>query len=249
LGERSRDRRGVNHYLLTRSAYSQAVPIQRNRARLRLTIGVCARSLAAQTNRDVTWLVLVDLEDPLLPQRTAAFISSGLEVIIAPAGDIVRDDVHDLPWGPWKQYIDWTDATLTTRIDDDDAFAPWVLANYREKADAWARRNPKRRLVLTLPTGYRVADGKVNQRTDRVSQFSSLYAPKGDHGTVMDMNHTRVRRLARPMTASTDPGWLWVRHDQTRSARSRASTIERDKMVVASQAVRDLFPVDWSLLG
>jgi hypothetical protein len=238
----------VRHYVLTRSAYSASVPIEVNRKRLDLTRGVCARSLGAQTTRDVTWLVLIDQDDPLLAERTAAFVSSGLKVVFGDPGAIVRSDVHDLPWGPWKEYIDWSDAVLTTRIDDDDAFAPWALETYRVKAEEWTRRNRRRRLVLVLPDGYRFASGKVNLRHDRVSQFSSLYAPAGDHGTVMDINHTRVRKLGRLLVASPHPGWLWVRHLTTRSTDSRASMLDRDKMIPVPPHVRSTFAVDWSVL-
>ncbi len=239
----------MRHYLLTRSAYAPSVPLEVNRYRLAITRGVTARSMAAQTSRDWTWLVLIDLADPLLPERMAAFVSSGVEVEFAPAGDIVRDDAHDKPWGPWADHLDWSDATLTTRIDDDDAFAPWVMETYRTKAEEWSHyvRRGKRgkRIVLALPYGWRFVDGKVNGRHDPTSQFASLYAPLGDRATVMDINHTSVRRLARMIVASNHRGWLWVRHDATRSPNSRASRSLQPMVAPPIEA----FPIDWSALA
>lgn len=236
----------MRHYLLTRSAYAPTIDLERNRARLRITRGVTARSMSAQTTIDWTWLVLIDLDDPLLPERMAAFLSSGVEVIFAPAGDIVRDDPHDKPWGPWADHIDWSDATLTTRIDDDDAFAPWVMETYRTRAEEWAQLVRRRRpIVLALPYGWRFVNGKVNARHDPNSQFASLYAPLGHKATVMDINHTRVRRLARMIVASKQRGWLWVRHDGTRSPNSRASR-SVEPMVAPPLGA---FAIDWSALA
>jgi hypothetical protein len=107
----------MRHYLLTRSAYAPDVPLEVNRKRLALTRGVLARSLAAQTFRDVTWVVMVDEADPLYDERVDALRSAGLPLILAHPGDIVRNDVHDLPWGPWAQNLDWSGPVLTTRID------------------------------------------------------------------------------------------------------------------------------------
>jgi hypothetical protein len=238
----------VKHYLLTRSAYAPTIDSYRNVKRLRITRGVTVRSLKAQTSKDWIWLVLIDLEDPWLPERMAAFLASGVEVIFAPAGDIVRDDAHDKPWGPWAEHIDWSDDTLTTRIDDDDAFAPWVMETYRTKAEDWRKstRRGGRAVVLALPNGWRYVDGKVNARRDLNSQFASLYVPLADHRTIMDINHTRVRRLARMHIATIKPSWLWVRHDATRSPNSRASRSRWEHMV---EPVGMPFEIDWSALA
>lgn len=238
----------MRHYLLTRSAYAPTVPIALNRKRLALTRGVTARSLAAQTLRDVTWVVMVDDKDPLYAERVEVLRSAGLPLILAPPGNIVRDAVHDVPWGPWSENLERDGPTLTTRIDDDDAFAPWVFETVRRKAEEWTRRQPRRRLVLILPCGWRVASGRINERHDRVSQFSTLYAPRNDQGTVMDMNHTRVRKLGRLGVVSVQPGWLWLRHEATRSRNSRASMNDRDHMVHIPDQVRRQFPVDWDLI-
>jgi hypothetical protein len=238
----------VRHYLLTRSAYAPDLPLEVNRARLAITLGVTARSLVAQTRRDVTWLVLIDETDPLLAERTAALASSGLPLILAPAGDIVRTGIHDQPWGPWARHIDWSEPVLTTRLDDDDAIAPWVLATYRARTDEWMHRRARRRIVWVLPTGWRLWNGKGNRRDDMVSQFSSLYAPAGDHATIMDINHTRARKLAGIQAVSREAGWLWTRHATTRSDDSRASQLDRDKMTPVPAAVKREFDVDWALL-
>ncbi len=239
----------MRHYLLTRSAYGPDVPIELNRYRLDLMRGITVRSLAAQTFKDVTWLVLTDPLDPLIEEREDALWESGLPFITAPAGDMERTDRRDKPWGPWKDHIDWSDATLTTRIDDDDAFAPWVLATFNHTALQWvAERRGRRRRIFVLPRGYRVSGGKINERRDRVNQFTSLYAPHRDHCCVMDMNHTGQHRLARMIEISAEPGWLWLRHQGARSSMSRASNLQKELMKPIPDAIRARFDVDWDLI-
>jgi hypothetical protein len=240
----------VRHYLLTRSAYGPDVPIEVNRYRLELTRCITARSLASQTCQDVTWLVLIDVYDPLLFDRTEAFVASGLNVVLAPAGNIERTARTDRPWGPWAEFIDWSDATLTTRIDDDDAFAPWALSAFHDHAEryAGARRHRNRR-IFTMPIGFRVSSGKINLRHDKVNQFTTMYSPRGDRTCIMDINHTGQRRLAPMLPISTAPGWLWLRHDGARSAMSRASNLDKADMEPISDAVRECFDVDWGLIA
>ncbi len=211
--------------------------------------GITAASLASQTYRDVTWLVLIDPADPLKQEREQVLWQSGLPFLTADAGSIERNDRRDRPWGPWRDHIDWSDATLTTRIDDDDAFAPWVLGAFQDYAQQWMMaRGRKRRAVFVMPVGYRVSGGRANVRRDRTNQFTSLYAPIRDHCCIMDMNHTAQRRLGRLVEISHQPAWLWLRHDAARSAQSRASNVDKQLMVPISQAVRDTFAVDWPLI-
>ncbi len=241
----------MRHYLLTRSAYGPDVPLELNRYRLDLLRGVTSRSLASQTFRDVTWLVLTDPADPLKEERERVLWSSGLPFLTADAGNTERTDRRDRPWGPWHDHIDWSDATLTTRIDDDDAFAPWALSAFHDHAQRWiegGRRYSRRRRIMTLPVGFRVSSGKVNPRIDRVNQFTSLYAPRGDRVCIMDMNHTNQRRLAVIIEISKAPGWLWLRHDGARSAQSRASQRDKEQMQPISAAIKECFDVDWNLI-
>ncbi len=239
----------MRHYLLTRSAYGPDVSLELNRYRLGLLRGVTSRSLASQTFRDVTWLVLIDPADPLLQEREDVLWASGLPFLTAPAGKIERQDRRDRPWGPWSDHIDWSDATLTTRIDDDDAFAPWALAKFHGHAAKWAEGRRARRTIFSLPLGLRVSAGRVSVRRDGLNQFTSLYAPRGDRVCIMDMNHTNQRRLAMIIEISKAPGWLWLRHDGARSAQSRASLRDKHLMEEISPAIRECFSVDWELIA
>lgn len=231
----------MRHYLLTRSAYGPQVPLDVNRRRLELLRAITARSL--RSARDVTWLVLVDPADALLDERTEVLRSAGLELVIGDAGKMVRDHRYDRPWGPWAHGIQWGEPTLTTRIDDDDAFAPWALERVRSEADALTDR---RRVLLVLPTGWRLNGPCANVRRDPVSQFTSLWAPRNDRTTVMDMNHTSAARLARRVIQlDTPPAWLWLRHPDARSRESGATRQHLDAMEPIGDELRRSFDIDW----
>ena len=212
----------MRQYLLTRSAYSRSLPIDRNHARLALLQGVTARSLAAQTQRDVTWLVLLDPSDPLLEPRKEAIRSAGLPVMFAPAGRLIRTSRHDKPAGPWSRHVDWSDAVLTSRLDDDDALAPDALASVRLAAEACPES-----AVWVFGSGWWVVRGRAELRRDPLAPFSSLFAPLGDRRTIMDAHHALVGRLAPVREAAAGPAWMWVRHAATRSLRARPDQIGR----------------------
>ncbi len=242
----------MRHYLLTRSAYGPEVPIEMNRYRLDLLRGITVASLRSQSFRDVTWLVLTDPADALKEEREAALWESGLPFLTADAGLIERSDRRDRPWGPWKDHIDFSDATLTTRIDDDDAFAPWALKAFNDFGQRWAAtrgRGRHGRRIMVLPIGYRVRSGRINQRRDRVNQFTTMYAARGDTTCIMDMNHTGQHRLAHLTEISQEPGWLWLRHEGARSSKSRASRLDSELMKPIPASVRSRFSVDWELIA
>ncbi len=235
----------MRHYLLTRAAYGPDVPLDVNRRRLDLTEGVLVRSLAVQTTKDVTWLVLVDPKDPLLDERISVLLQSGLRVVTGDAGRMTRRHRFDRPWGPWPKYIERDGPTLTTRIDDDDAFAPWVLERFREAAEA---RTLRKRIIWTLPVGWRTNAGQVNLRIDALTQFTALYSPSRDTHTIMHINHTSMDRLAPIEPLTEEPAWVWTRHDDARSKDSRASTMNRDAMFPLTDEIRAQFDIDWSLV-
>jgi hypothetical protein len=239
----------MRHYILTRSAYGPDVSVRTNRERLALLAGVTAPSLRAQTNRDVTWLVLIDPADPLLGPRLAAIAAAGLPYIAAPAEGMTRAGIHDRPYGPWAKHIDWDGGTLTTRLDDDDALAPFAMERVRAAAEGHEGR-----AMWTLPTGFRIV-GRMSYRIHwSLSQFVTLQTPAGDRATVCDVNHMAFATLAPLLPATEDPAWLWVRHRLTRSrveiSRQRRHIAGRTEggPVRITPALRSAFPVDWALI-
>jgi Putative rhamnosyl transferase len=240
----------VRVFVLTRSSYAPELPLEDNRHRLELLRGIAVPAMRAQTNRDVTWLALINPSDPLLEQRRAAFESSGLPIILAPSGDMAVTGVADAPWGPWAEHIEHDEATLTFRLDDDDAIAPTALALLRAYADQWAARQSRRRVVLILPVGYRIVGHMAERAWLRRPMSQALYAPKGDPETICGVSHLKTHRLGIVREVTQAPMWLWPRHRWTRSnyCGSLAGKGRPQRPRPIDDALRAAFPIDWSLI-
>lgn len=212
----------MNHYILTRAYRGPDYPLDASRRRIELLRGITAQSLAAQ-DTDWTWLVYVNPNDPLLAERMDAFRSAGHPVWAIETGDAL-------------DYIDWSDAVLTTRIDDDDAFTGDA---FRRLYHAASRL--RNRAVLMFPVGYRINEGLSERIFHTRNAWSSLYVPHGDRGHIRQATHPQVERLAKVRWADRDPAWLWVRHQDAESGFRRAHD-------VITPELRDLYPIDWALL-
>lgn len=212
----------MKHYVLTPARRGPEQPIDVNRRRIDLCRGVTARSLAAQ-GTDWTWIVYVHPDDPLLDERMDAFRSAGAPVI----------PIDDDP----AEVIDWSGPVLTTRIDDDDGFAPDAFARLHRRV-----RNLTRRTALMFPFGYRTWGGRADYVRHRRNAWSSIFAPAGDRSHVRMVKHHKIADLAPISVVDSQAAWLWVRHRDTDSGFQRASG-------PLTPAIRSLFPVDWGLLA
>lgn len=213
----------MRHYILTASSRGLDYPIEANRRRIAITRGVTARSLRTQ-NTPFTWLVYVNADDPLLEERLDAFRSAGQPVVPMTGGDPVP-------------YIDWTEPVLTTRIDDDDAFARDALLRITGCAGTLTERT-----VLMLPVGYRVNGLRQIPVINRKNAWSSLWAPTGDRTHIRMRQHRRTWELAPVRIVDDRPAFLWVRHPDTQTPFRSA----RDPITAR---VRQLFDVDWDLIA
>jgi hypothetical protein len=211
----------VNHYVLTPASRGPDYPLEANRRRIDILRGVTARSLAAQVG-DWTWIAYVHPDDPLREERLDAFRSAGHPVI-----PIVDDP---------SPVIDWSGDVLTTRIDDDDAFAVGAFERLIHAAE-----RTRSRTALLFPHGHRVYAGKVDEIRHGRNAWSSVFAPLGDRTHVRLVQHQRIAQLAPIRHIDQAPAWLWVRHQDTNSGFKRAE-------MPLTPAVRDLYPVDWGLL-
>ena len=237
----------MRHYILTRSAFGETVDLAENRLRLELLRRVTAPSLAAQTNRNVTWIVLTAPDDPLADERRAILESAGLPLMVGSAAGMILRGHPDKPYGPWAKYVEWGQVTLTTRLDDDDALAPWVLAAIRAAAE---KVNARKRVVWNLPDGWRVAGPMAERAHWSIPMFSTLQAPAGDKTTIMAVNHLGARRLGRLRPVTQEPAWLWIRHAFTRSSYlgSWAPKNWRREAKPITPELRAAFPVDWEFV-
>lgn len=244
----------MRHYVLTRSAYGPAWPLEANRRRLDVTRAVTAPLMAAQTNRDWAWIVALDPRDELLDERKAVFATAAptfLPLLWTPpqspkaapwdrhggATNTVQRIAASAYRAPWRDIIgDRSDRVLTTRLDDDDGLATNAIARYQAAA-----RRAKGRTILMLPSGVRVWRGLYADVRHLRNAMHTLVTPPGDAMLVYDYGHAKCDRAAPVHMVDQQWGWLWVRHRDTISGYRRA---ERP----ITPAVRAAFPVDWAAL-
>lgn len=249
----------MRHYVLTRSAYGPLWSPEENRRRLDLMIGITARSLAAQTAQDFTWIVVVGQEDPLREERTELVnsIGRGSRVIKFatenadrrapwdnrtpnPRTDLRERVAYEAYRAGWAQAMglpSW-ELTLMTRIDDDDAFAPDALERMRFAAKTMGGA---RRCAFLLPVGIRTWRGRYSVVRHETNAMGSLRTHGGDRTTIYDFGHMKVRQHAQVNLLGDAPGWLWVRHQNTLSGHKQAA-------LALTSSIRSLFPIDWGLL-
>jgi len=230
----------MRHYVLTRSAYGLAWDIDANRRRLAVTAGVTVAGMAAQTNRDWQWLVALDRCDPLRAERRAVFESAGVPVsfLDVESGSDRSHAAFEAYKADWNSLIgERSESVAMTRLDDDDALAPWALARVAEKAAKLRVRS-----ALVLPRGIRVYDGRCTIVRHDSNAMQTLVTPRGDTLHVYAYPHREVRKVAEVRTIDPRIAWLWSRHADTISGWHTADSPIRDSF-------RAMFPIDWSIFG
>jgi len=241
-------------FVLTRSAYGPAWDIAANRRRLAVTQAVTARLMAAQTDRDWTWVVLLDPRDPLIEERQTVFAAAAPQFVpvlwtppsspqAAPwdrragrprAVDRIAAEAYKAPW--LDAITDRSGLLIQVRLDDDDGLAPTALARYRAAAPRCTKRT-----ILMLPAGVRVWKGRYSVVRHERNAMHALVTTPRDAMCVYDYAHAKCQRAAPIVLVDQEWGWLWARHQDTLSGWKRA-----DRPIDAK--VRQAFPIDWRLL-
>lgn len=229
----------MRQYVLTRSAYGPAWTYEANRRRLAITTGITVAAMAAQ-DPGWTWLVVMDRADPLRDDRRRAFLSANVPVRFLDIDSEATDrssaavEAYRAPWG--ELIGDRDEQIAMTRLDDDDALAPWVMARIRDALPKTVRRT-----VLVMPHGIRVWNGRCTPVRHESNAMQTLVTPPGDTLHVYDYGHRMARTVAPIRRLDTRIAWLWARHEDTISGwHSSESPIP--------SSIRAMFPVDWSLL-
>lgn len=236
----------IKHFVLIRAIYGEQHSLSANKRRLELTKGITVKTLAAQSCKDFEIAILVNPSDPLLQKRIDAFSEAGVKVTPLMwsssatssnqqaqmrAEIAVQGYHHD-----WSQALDLGSYnTLTTRLDDDDGLHPTVLERVQKAAEKLTDLT-----VLMHPIGYRVYTGRQARSRHESNQFFTLFSPEGDSTHVYSRGHRRLGNWPIVMVDEI-PGWLWVRHQDTLSGCRKM-----DKPI--TKALKDMFPIDWSLV-
>lgn len=234
----------MRHYVLTRSIYGPEWTAEENARRLAVTRAVTVPLMAAQTCRNWTWVVALHPDDPLLAQRRAAFKSAApayRELLWSPGEETSPQSVAARAYRgvPWNEAIGPRNTTiLQTRLDDDDGLVTEAIHRYQV---AVKRPSPLPAMILMMPRGVRVWDGRYSFVRHNCNAMHTLVTEPGNALGVYDYGHTACRRAAPVKTVGNRLGWLWVRHRDTISGWKLA-----DQPI--SEAIRRAFPVDWLAL-
>lgn len=225
---------------MTRSAYGPAWDLDANRRRLEVTRGVTVASMWAQSNRDWTWLVALDRADPFRAERRAVFESAGvpvafLDVESSGTRQVAAAEAYRADWD--SLIGDRCQSVAMTRLDDDDAFAPWAM---QRVADAATRIRV--RSALMLPRGIRVWDGRCTLVRHNSNAMQTLVTPPGDTLHVYAYLHRKVATVAQVRHVDTRLAWVWSRHQDTISGHHTAD-------VPLPPKIREMFPINWSVFG
>jgi len=124
-----------------------------------------------------------------------------------------------------------------TRLDDDDALAPWALGKVADVASRIRIRS-----ALILPRGLRVYSGRVTIVRHDSNAMQTLVTPPGDDLHVYAYPHREVRKVAEMRKIDPRIGWVWSRHEDTISGWHTADSPIRDSF-------RAMFPIDWTIFG
>ncbi len=166
----------------------------------------CLPSLAAQTNKDFTWLLFFDESTPdayrqrveearqVCPQIQACYIN-GLDIVPVISSAVDSD----------------TDILITTRIDNDDAFREDALDVIRKQAE-----NVTDDLCVNLRFGFAFDRQEAVVFSQKYNPFSTLVELRKPEGfkTIFGAGHGKIHQLARVKQIKTGPHWLMLVHDK-----------------------------------
>lgn len=267
----------MQHFVLTRAAYAPSIPLEVNQYRLDVLVGITARSLAMQTNKDWTWAVMVHREDPLLAKRKHAFRAAGVPVyfiyweekflpkgpefhIQTEWGDSYRTRIGTAGWNTittsghlWGRILPIGETPLLmTRMDDDDAMFPTMLERVRGAAD---KTKGTARTTFSHPVGICVFDGKYSLYWHPSNMMTSTMTWPPDMFTAYEAPHMSIYQFGQVETVDQEVAWAYIRHAEAISYDKNQSGMKlyRDKPNIIGYPIddnlRSLLPIDWSLLG
>lgn len=259
----------MEHFVLTRCAYSPSWPREANWRRLERLRRVAAASLALQTNKNWEWAVSLNEADPYLKERREAIESIGIPVRIAwwndkMAADPPRKPEIDIPpfkKAMWKddhsrrvayKYIEtgrriWEEVLpvggvplLMTRLDDDDAIIP----TYLEKVKAVADKNPSgfNRVAWVFPNGFHYHQGRYQPYHHPKNMMLTLQTWPPDLFTALSVEHNEMPQHAEVRFVDTSPAWVWMRHQDAIDEAYKTT-------VYIDDFIKSLFPIDWDYIN
>lgn len=172
----------------------------------------CLPSVAAQTDKDFTWICLFDAQTPqvyidriethrdAVPMLTPCLTDIvGREALVPAINDIIEKYVTDE-----DEYV------ITTNLDNDDA----IRCDMIEKLHTLIDRNSTGKLYsLNLGYQYFAGSGIVLKMKYPHNHFLTLVEPAGTtYTTILGFSHVKGRKLFQPVDIMDKPYWIEFVH-------------------------------------
>ncbi len=180
---------------------------------------VCLASVARQTQPDFQWLVFLDEATPAAFRDRLATLAAA-HSCLQPVYCGRFDDETVLP--EIRKRETPGRLRITTRLDNDDAIHPTLIARVRHLARRHAPRQDLRRgFFISFPIGCCEREGDFYLQRYRYNPFASyVSAPETDR-TVLGADHRYVADVAPVVLDWTRPMWCQTIHGENVANRLR----------------------------
>jgi len=195
------------HAILTNSSYHTKKGKGLVRRRWFLTQHICIASLLGQTNHNFVWFIRHNPADFLHEEKVSFYEQLPFKVVLfwhknyneAILSYIETNNLHPT-------------TLVTTRIDDDDAFAIDSIERIQNNLRLDGNHH-----VHTFRKGLILANKTLIVWLKRNNQFVTLESPMSDLRTVRDIKHGAISLLStnrriRGLPPFNASGYIWYRH-------------------------------------
>ena len=160
----------------------------------------CVSSIRKQVSKNFTWLVLFDADTSQEWLNRLPRMCKILRVIEW------RKELQDYLNTTNKRWI------ITTRLDNDDAIAPWVIDDVQKQF------KEQELTFVDFPRGYRLKDGKLYEHNEPCNPFLSLIERLGEHPkTVLAYEHgIKIAQTHNVVLGNWSSSWIQVIHERNK---------------------------------
>lgn len=158
----------------------------------------CVPSVRAQSCKKFTWLVMIDKHTPTEYRQTVAEL--GGTVLLTTTNWLEELQLF------LKDKARWL---ITTRLDNDDAIAPWLIQQVQDNF------TNQRFTFLDFPVGYRLKNGILHKHREACNPFLSL-VEEGSKSVLSQTHGYKLGQNNDVLTISHLPSWIQVIHDRNK---------------------------------
>lgn len=182
------------------------------RGRFALFERYCLGSMQRQTCKDFTWLIFMDASTPE-PYRSRILRMAEENGFLRP---IFCDDLTPQFELEAVHSRERPGALrVTTRLDNDDAVHPQMVADIQKVAGkAWRRSKDRSGFFIVFPFGFSLLGSKLFVQLFRYNPFGSFVSDQRNPKIVTFFSHTKISDAGRVVFPLRMPRWCQVIHGE-----------------------------------